>query len=105
MAGLIAFPSNRFPYGWRQCSAFVLVVSIGHFVAREARTRRAGRSKNARTKRADDFARHIMAFGQDPAKTMMEIQAPPIEVLIACREPRTVASGVAVVSAAPEDIR
>lgn len=54
----------------------------GRAVAELARDKRHGRPKGARNKRTDDFARWLLSFGQHPAKTMMEIQATPTEVLM-----------------------
>jgi hypothetical protein len=54
----------------------------GRAVATEARQRRRGRPEGARNKRTDDFARWLLSFGQHPAKTMMQVQATPTEVLM-----------------------
>lgn len=51
-------------------------------VVRHAREARRGRPAGSRNKRTDDFARYISQFGQDPAITMMQIQATPPELLI-----------------------
>jgi hypothetical protein len=58
--------------------------------AREIRGR--GRPKGSRNKRTDDFARYILSFGQDPAVTMMQIQATPPEALIQASEQEKVHS-------------
>lgn len=52
-------------------------------VMREARKGKGGRKPNSRNRRTDDFARYIRQFGQDPAITLMEIQATPPEELVA----------------------
>lgn len=44
---------------------------------------RAGRPKGSRNKRTAEFRRYILAFGQDPAITLMQIQSTPPELLIA----------------------
>jgi hypothetical protein len=55
----------------------------GLSVVREARARRgAGRPPGVRNRRTDDFEKYILGFGQDPAITMMQIQATAPEVLI-----------------------
>lgn len=55
--------------------------ATGRDVAVEARKRR-GRPPGSTNKRTDDFARYILSFGQHPAKTMMEIQSTPTEILM-----------------------
>jgi hypothetical protein len=55
----------------------------GLSVVRQARAKRgAGRPLGVRNRRTDDFEKYILGFGQDPAITMMQIQATPPEVLI-----------------------
>lgn len=51
-------------------------------VLRHARAAKAGRRPGSRNKRTDDFARYIGQFGQDPAITLMQIQATATEVLV-----------------------
>ncbi len=55
----------------------------GLSVMRHAREARRGRPKGAKNKRTDDFARYILQFGQDPAITLMQLQATPEEVHMA----------------------
>lgn len=55
----------------------------GLSVVRRAREKRgAGRPPGVRNRRTDDFEKYILSFGQDPALTMMQIQASAPEVLI-----------------------
>jgi len=55
----------------------------GLSVVRHAREKRGvGRPPGVRNRRTDDFEKYILSFGQDPAITMMQIQATPPEVLI-----------------------
>jgi hypothetical protein len=51
-------------------------------VLRAARERKRGRPPGSTNKRTDDFAKYLLSFGPHPAKTMMEIQGTPPEVLI-----------------------
>lgn len=44
--------------------------------------RKAGRPKGSRNRRTEDFRRFILAHGQHPALTMMQIQSTPPEVLV-----------------------
>lgn len=55
-------------------------------VMREAQKRRGGRKPGSRNRRTDDFAKYILGFGQDPAITLMQIQATPPEELVARSE-------------------
>lgn len=45
--------------------------------------RKAGRKKGSRNRRTEDFRRFILAHGQHPALTMMQIQNTPPEVIVA----------------------
>ena len=47
-----------------------------------AEARGAGRPKGSRNRRTEDFRRYILAHGQHPAITMMQIQNTPPEVLV-----------------------
>lgn len=44
--------------------------------------RKAGRPKGSRNRRTEDFRRFILAHGQHPAITMMQVQNTPPEVLV-----------------------
>lgn len=53
----------------------------GHLTVLEE-ARKAGRPKGSRNRRTEDFRRFILAHGQHPALTMMQIQNTPPEVLV-----------------------
>lgn len=55
----------------------------GHLtVLRHARSNRRGRPAGVKNKRTEDFRKYILGFGQDPAITLMQIQATDPEVLV-----------------------
>ena len=51
-------------------------------VTKEARARRRGRPAGSRNKRTDDLERWLLAHGQHPAVTLMQIQSTAPEVLM-----------------------
>lgn len=61
-------------------------------VTKAARARKRGRPQGARNRRTDDLERWLLAHGQHPAKTLMEIQATAPEVLMEASKRRKVHS-------------
>lgn len=53
-----------------------------HQVTDEARSRKRGRPKGARNRRTDDLERWLLAHGQHPAVTLMQIQSTAPETLM-----------------------
>lgn len=51
-------------------------------VAKEARSRKRGRPQGARNRRTDDLERWLLAHGQHPAVTLMQIQSTAAETLM-----------------------
>lgn len=61
-------------------------------VTKAARARKRGRPAGARNRRTDDLERWLLAHGQHPAKTLMEIQSTAPEVLMEASKRRKVHS-------------
>ncbi len=60
-----------------------LGAKAGHLtVLRQARQNRRGRPAGVKNKRTEDFRKYILGFGQDPAITLMQIQATDPEILV-----------------------
>jgi hypothetical protein len=51
-------------------------------VLQKARANRRGRPRGVKNRRTEDFRRFILGFGQDPAITLMQIQASDPEMLV-----------------------